>query len=132
METWQSPRDKPGAGVKSAGLGPGWTRAAPSSSRGEKLMYYVYILLLSNNQLYTGFTGDLKERIPKHKSGGVESTRNYRPLQLVHYEAYLLEADARRREKFLKTSDGKLFLRRQLSVFFQKIGRYTDYTDAIL
>ena len=95
-------------------------------------MYYVYILLLNNGMFYTGFTANLKERINKHKAGGVESTKLRRPLQLVHYEAYLLEEDARRRERFLKTSDGKLFLRRQLSVLFKKLGKYQEYEEIIL
>ncbi len=54
------------------------------------------------------------------------------PVKLVHYEVYLLEEDARRREKFLKTSDGKLFLRRQLSCLFKKIGRYKEYEKVII
>jgi putative endonuclease len=77
-------------------------------------MYYVYILLLSNKDLYTGRTDDLKRRIPEHERGGVESTRHYRPLKLIHYEAYLLRTDADRRERFLKTTEGKRLLRQQL------------------
>jgi len=94
-------------------------------------MYYVYILLLKNKKLYTGYTTDLKQRYWQHQQGEVKSTKHLRPLKLIHYEAYLLKEDAKRREKFLKTSDGKLFLRRQLSVFFKSIGRYDDYKDAI-
>jgi len=94
-------------------------------------MFYIYILLLKNNKLYTGFTADLKKRYSQHQSGGVEYTKILRPVKLVHYESYLLEADARRREKFLKTSDGKLFLRRQLSVFFQTIGSYDNYKNLL-
>ena len=81
--------------------------------------------------LYTGFTTNLKQRFKQHQKGEVKSTRNLRPLKLVHYECYLLEEDARRREKFLKTSDEKLFLRRQLSTFFKSIGRYDDYNKVI-
>ena len=95
-------------------------------------MYYVYILLLKNKKLYTGYTEDLRVRYKQHQSGKVKSTKCLAPLKLVHYEAYLLEEDARRREKFLKSSDGKLFLRRQLSVLFKKIGRYQDYKDTII
>lgn len=84
-------------------------------------MYYVYLLLLKNGNIYTGSSADLKGRIAAHMAGKVLSTRNYRPIQLVHYEAYLLKEDAIRRENFLKTSDGKRFLKQQLSVFFKKI-----------
>jgi putative endonuclease len=90
-------------------------------------MFYVYILKLKNNRLYTGFTTNLKERIGQHKKGKVISTQNLRPLLLIHYECYIMEEDARRREKFLKTSDGKMFLNRQISAYLKKIGRYKDF-----
>ena len=77
-------------------------------------MYYVYILLLSNKDLYKGKTDDLKRRIPEHNRGGVESTKNFRPLKLIHYESYLLKSDADRREKFLKTTEGRRLLRQQI------------------
>ena len=76
--------------------------------------YYVYILLLANKQLYTGFTADLHSRINDHQNGKVESTKHRRPLELIHAESYLLESDARRREKFLKTTEGKRLLRQQI------------------
>jgi len=75
---------------------------------------YVYILLLSNNQLYTGFTTKLYERLKQHKNGRVKSTRNRRPVKLIHYEVYLKKSDARRREKYLKTTEGKRFLKQQI------------------
>jgi putative endonuclease len=84
-------------------------------------MFYVYILRMNNSQLYTGFTSDLKRRIQDHDYGKVKSTRLRRPLQLIHYEAYLLESDARRREKFLKTSEGKKLLKKQLRDILHKI-----------
>ena len=92
-------------------------------------MYYIYILWLKNNNLYTS---NLNQRYRQHKNGEVESTKYLAPVKLVHYECYLHEEDARRRERFLKTSDGKLFLRRQLSVFFKSIGKYEDYEKAMI
>ncbi len=86
-------------------------------------MYYIYILLLNNNQIYTGFTENLKRRLREHCGGKVASTIKRRPLKLIHYEAYFLKQDALRREKFLKTSDGKKFLKQQLAVLFEKIGK---------
>ncbi len=77
-------------------------------------MFYVYILRFSNGQLYTGYTSDLTRRFAEHHGGRVASTRNRRPLQLIHYEAYLLESDARRRERFLKSTEGKRLLRKQI------------------
>ena len=69
--------------------------------------YYVYILLLGNKQLYAGFTTDLARRIKEHTAGNVSSTAKRQPVELIHCERYTLESDARRREKFLKTTEGK-------------------------
>jgi putative endonuclease len=76
-------------------------------------MYYVYILRLNNNKLYTGYTSDLKRRLAEHKRGGSEYTAGKEGV-LTHYEGYLLESDARRREHFLKTTEGKRLLRKQI------------------
>jgi putative endonuclease len=77
-------------------------------------MYYVYILRLGNGQLYTGFTSDLKRRMAEHHAGKVKSTQHRQSVRLIHYEAYALESDARRREKFLKTTEGKRLLKQQI------------------
>ena len=77
-------------------------------------MFTVYILLSSNKQLYTGFTKNLKKRLRQHKNGTVKSTKNRRPVKLIHYEIYSKESDARRREKFLKTTEGKHHLKKQI------------------
>ena len=69
---------------------------------------------MSNGQFYTGFTANLKVHVKQHQSGKVKSTRNKRPVKLFHYEAYLRESDARRRERFLKTTEGKRLLRMQI------------------
>jgi len=89
---------------------------------GTKTMkfHYIYLLLLKDSDIYTGFTSDLKRRLKQHESGGVISTKHKRPVKLVHYEAYLEKEDAKRRERFLKSSDGKKLLKQQLSVLLQK------------
>jgi len=55
----------------------------------------------------------LQERYKEHEAGKVQSTKYKRPVQLIGYEAYLLKSDAMRREKFLKTSEGRKLLQRQ-------------------
>ncbi|MFH0873407.1 MAG: GIY-YIG nuclease family protein [Candidatus Komeilibacteria bacterium] len=76
-------------------------------------MHYVYFLKLNNNQIYKGETSNLKRRFDEHSNGKVTSTRNKQPLALIGYEAYLLKSDAMRREKFLKTTEGRRLFRRQ-------------------
>lgn len=65
-------------------------------------MYYTYILKLSNDKLYIGFTNDIRNRIKEHKNGKVLSTRNFLPAKLIYYECYLSYADARQRELMIK------------------------------
>ena len=81
-------------------------------------MYYTYILQsLKDMALYTGFTKNLKLRFDQHNKGLVESTRERRPFKLIYYEACLNQDDATRREKYLKTYHGKMFLKRRLKSY---------------
>ncbi|MEK7179304.1 MAG: GIY-YIG nuclease family protein [Patescibacteria group bacterium] len=77
-------------------------------------MYYVYVLKLNNRLMYTGSTNDLKRRISEHRNGKVSSTKHKLPIKLLLYEGYLLKSDAQRREKFLKTTEGKRLLKQQI------------------
>jgi putative endonuclease len=79
----------------------------------EKHLVYVYFLKLSNGDIYKGLTGDISRRLVEHHRGIVESTRNFRPVTLIGYEAYQLKSDAERREKFLKSTEGMRLLRLQ-------------------
>lgn len=66
-------------------------------------MFYVYLLKSKkDNNLYMGFTGNLKRRINEHNSGLVTSTKARRPFELIYLEGYQAEKDARLREKNLK------------------------------
>ncbi|MFH0892326.1 MAG: GIY-YIG nuclease family protein [Candidatus Falkowbacteria bacterium] len=85
------------------------------------LMHYVYILLLRDELLYKGSTGNLRRRLKEHESGKVESTKNKKPIQLIHYECYKLKSDAKRREKYLKTTEGRYFLKQQIKDFLKTI-----------
>ena len=79
-------------------------------------MFYVYILKSKlDNKFYTGFSSNLRKRLIEHKKGNVESTKNRRPLDLVYYEAYNEKGGALKREKFLKTTKGKVQLRKQIN-----------------
>ncbi len=81
-------------------------------------MYYTYILLSKKDgNFYTGFTKDLKSRFEQHKNGEVDSTKNRRPLELIYYEVCVLQRDATKREKYLKTYLGKMFLWKRLKSY---------------
>ena len=81
-------------------------------------MYYVYVLLSEKDlQFYTGFTNNLKIRFDEHCKGRVKSTANRVPLKLVYYEACLHRDDATHREKYLKSTYGKCFIRQRIKNF---------------
>lgn len=81
-------------------------------------MFYAYILLSEQDKkFYIGFTKDLKRRLNQHNNKQVISTSKRGKLTLIMYEAYVLEEDARKREKFFKTTKGKAQLRKQLTHF---------------
>lgn len=83
--------------------------------------YYVYILQsLNHNFIYTGFTAGLKKRFLQHNNKEEFSTKPYAPFELIHYEAYRSQKDAKRREKYFKTIKGKTTLRTMLKEFFAK------------
>ena len=82
-------------------------------------MYYTYVLQsLQDKNFYVGFTENLKLRFEQHNRGSVESTKNRRPLKLIYYEACADKSDAIRREKYLKTHYGKMFLKKRLKSYF--------------
>lgn len=82
--------------------------------------FYVYILYNPpNNFIYVGYSEDIKQRIKEHNSGKVKSTKHYKPLDLIFYEAYKNMKDAKRREKYLKTNKGKTALATMLKDYFK-------------
>ena len=81
-------------------------------------MYYTYVLKsMKDNMFYIGFSKDLKQRLELHQKGAVESTKERRPLELIYYEACIEKADAERREKYLKSYHGKMFLKKRLKSY---------------
>lgn len=66
-------------------------------------MFFVYMLKSKkDDSLYIGYTNDLKRRFSEHNSGKSISTRHKAPFELIYYEAYRGEGDARYREDNLK------------------------------
>ncbi len=77
-------------------------------------MYYSYILRLDNGLFYIGHSSNLKARIEEHKQGRVKATKNFRPLGLVYYSAFLTLKRAIDFEKYLKSSSGFAFRNKHL------------------
>jgi len=83
------------------------------------MFYYVYLLeSVKYGNLYIGYTSDLNKRLKEHNHGLNFSTKPHRPWKLIFYEAYRNEKDAKRREDYLKTSQGGRLLKRMLKEYF--------------
>jgi len=59
-------------------------------------------------------TNNLKNRLYEHNSGKVKSTKSRRPFKVVYYEVCYNQADALHREKYLKSSYGKRYIKNRL------------------
>lgn len=78
-------------------------------------MFYTYVLYsLKDGMFYTGYTSNLDIRMKAHNNGEVYSTRNRLPLKLIYFESCLNQQDATHREKYLKTTYGKRYIRNRL------------------
>lgn len=84
-------------------------------------MFYTYIIQSKrNNEIYIGFTPDLRKRLIEHNQGLNFSTKRYIPWKLIYYEACLEQSDARRREKYLKTTQGGRLIKRRIKDYLYK------------
>ena len=82
-------------------------------------MFYIYCIeSVVNRELYFGFTKDLKKRIEEHNQKLNFSTKRYAPWKLIYYEACLNEKDAKRRENYFKTSQGRRMFQARLKEYF--------------
>jgi putative endonuclease len=78
-------------------------------------MHYVYVLRsVSNDDLYIGYSANLRKRFQQHARGDSFATSYRGPWKLIYYEAYLNQADALGRERYLKSGVGRRFLKAQL------------------
>jgi putative endonuclease len=79
-------------------------------------MFYVYVLKSSvDGRLYKGFTKNLELRVKQHNQGKVRSTKGYRTWKLVYFETFNVLAEARQRELYFKSGEGREFLQKQLA-----------------
>jgi len=78
-------------------------------------MHYVYVLRsLKDSGFYIGYSPNLRKRLTEHVTGESFATSHHGPWQLIYYEAYLNQADALGRERYLKSGAGRRFLKAQL------------------
>lgn len=74
-------------------------------------MIYIYVIESKIKKFrYVGITNDLIRRIHEHNCGKNKSTAPYHPFILRLKEEYADYSDARIREKFLKSGQGRKML----------------------
>ena len=78
--------------------------------------FHVYVLHSTKlNKIYIGFTSDLEARLKSHNELATKGwTIKFRPWTLVHCENFASKTDAMKREKELKTGNGRLFIRKEI------------------
>jgi len=87
------------------------------------LPFCVYVLFSEKDHLlYIGFSTNIEARVEAHNSGRNKSTATRKPLKLIFCEYYLFEEDARKREKYFKTTMGKKAIKLMLNSTLLKLG----------
>ena len=69
-------------------------------------MVTVYVLQ-GKNKRYVGITNDLDRRLAEHRSGSTKGGQVIGQFRLLHTEEFPDHASARKREKFLKSGQGR-------------------------
>ena len=83
-------------------------------------MYFVYLLQsLKDGSWYTGYTSNLEKRLKRHNQGFIFATKSKRPWKLIYYEFCMSQEDAIDREKYLKSGQGKRYLKNRLKNFLK-------------
>jgi len=84
-------------------------------------MFYVYVLRSATDDgLYIGYSANLRQRFAQHVRGDSLATSHRGPWKLIYYEAYLEQADAIGRERYLKSGSGRRFLKAQLANYLKR------------
>ena len=74
----------------------------------KRKKYWVYAIQnKASKRIYIGYTGDLEERIKRHNSGQVYSTKSDHPWELISCQMFESISQAMWKESELKKSKGK-------------------------
>jgi putative endonuclease len=76
------------------------------------IMFTVYVLYSPTfNQIYIGYTSDLPNRFLSHNELATKGhTLKYRPWVIAYTEQYQIKTKAIIREKYLKSTQGRLIV----------------------
>ncbi|MFH0780176.1 MAG: GIY-YIG nuclease family protein [Parcubacteria group bacterium] len=74
-------------------------------------MFQTYILKSNKDGIrYIGSGENALERLNRHNRGDYQFTKGHRPWKLIHVEDYSTRSEAIKREKFLKSGQGRRWL----------------------
>lgn len=75
------------------------------------VQYFVDVVLVPNDKIYIGYTGNLEQRFLSHNELSRKGyTVEFRPWEIAFSEEYTTKREAMAREKFLKTGKGREFV----------------------
>jgi putative endonuclease len=80
-------------------------------------VYFAYVIKSKNRDyFYKGHCRDLQKRLLQHNSGMTASIRPFIPFEIVYFEEFESLQEAIKREKYFKSSRGREFLKKILSL----------------
>ncbi len=80
--------------------------------------HWFYVLYsLKDHKLYKGTCSDVGARFSKHCMGGTISTKHRRPLVLIYLKKFESKSNALEFERFVKTIEGGVQLKKTLIQF---------------
>jgi len=84
-------------------------------------MFVTYVLYSDNHdKIYIGYTADLIDRFHSHNKLATKGfTVKFRPWEVIHVEFFDSKQEAMKREKELKSSRGRNFIRTEVFTIFQ-------------
>jgi putative endonuclease len=79
--------------------------------------WFVYVLYSDDfDRYYTGMAEDTEKRLKQHNAGKTKSTKAYRPWRKIFEEKLPSRAEARKREIYWKSGDGREKIKRLRSL----------------
>ena len=74
-------------------------------------MYFAYVLRSEkDNSRYVGSAENIERRLIEHNKGKVRYTKGKKPWKLIYFEQFKTRSEARKREIFLKSGQGRKYL----------------------
>ncbi len=79
------------------------------------MSYFVYVIYADQfDKIYIGMTSNLEKRIFAHNNLPKGWTKNFRPWRLIYSEEFPTKSEALKREKELKSHQGRSFIRNEI------------------